>query len=114
MKILELLNKNIFLIILFILLSQQTSYGEEKPVDIWNIDSKEIEKNVDEELVNSQNGMIEEEVSESDIYKMQLQKNSNKIKLEEDLDSSTIKIVGLYDPEDYGLNLNMWINSNGD
>ena len=114
MKILELLNKNIFLIILFILLSQQTSYGEEKPVDIWNIDSKEIEKNVDEELVNSQNGMIEEEVSESDIYKMQSQKNSNTIKLDEDLDSSTIKIVGLYDPEDYGLNLNMWINSNGD
>ena len=26
---------------------------------------------------------------------------------------SKISIVGLYDPEDYGLNIDMWSNSNG-
>ena len=47
----------------------------------------------------------------NDIFKMN-QKNNETIKLETDLDSQTINIFGLYDPEDYN-KLNM-SNSDGD
>jgi hypothetical protein len=40
-------------------------------------------------------------------------KKKNTIKLDQELVSKEIKIVGLYDPEEYGLNINMWSNSDG-
>ena len=45
---------------------------------------------------------------------MQTNNESNDIEFEEKLNSKNIKIVGLYDPEDYGLDINMWSNSDGD
>tara|TARA_B100001063_G_scaffold233282_1_gene249315 strand:- start:808 stop:2376 length:1569 start_codon:yes stop_codon:yes gene_type:complete len=45
---------------------------------------------------------------------MQSQKKIETIELDQTLESKKIKIDGLYDPEDYGLNINMWTNSNGD
>ena len=45
---------------------------------------------------------------------MQTPKENDFIKLESNLNSQEIKIVGLYDPEDNGLDINMWSNSNGD
>jgi len=36
------------------------------------------------------------------------------INLDEKFDTKEIKIIGLYDPEDYGLNVDMWTNSDGD
>jgi hypothetical protein len=44
MKILKLLNKKNLSIIFLFLFSSVESFAEEKPVDIWNIDAKEIEK----------------------------------------------------------------------
>ena len=44
---------------------------------------------------------------------MQSNKKEESIKLDEDLTSKTIKIVGLYDPQDYGLSISMWSNSDG-
>ncbi|MDC0977609.1 hypothetical protein OAR12_00830 [bacterium] len=35
-------------------------------------------------------------------------KDKDSIKLDEDLSSKTIKIAGLYDPQDYGLSISMW------
>ena len=43
MKILKLLNKKYFTIIFF--LFSTIAFTEEKPVDIWNIDKKELENN---------------------------------------------------------------------
>ena len=54
-----------------------------------------------------------EKISESSIYKMQADKKKNSIKLEQELASKEIKIAGLYDPEEYGLSINMWSNSDG-
>ena len=54
------------------------------------------------------------ETTESTIYKMQTQKQSEKIKLDKTLVSQEIEITGLYDPEDYGLDIYMWANSDGD
>ena len=40
--------------------------------------------------------------------------NSQTISINQSLTSKDIKIIGLYDPEDYGLRIDMWINSDGD
>ena len=44
---------------------------------------------------------------------MQSDKKEESIELDEELTSKTIKIAGLYDPQDYGLNISMWSNSDG-
>ena len=109
MKILKLLNnKNLSIIIISLLLSI-SSIAEEKPVDIWNLDKKETQNISEENLSVEKN----EETSQSSIYKMQSDKKEESIKLDEELTSKTIKIVGLYDPQDYGLSISMWSNSDG-
>ena len=45
---------------------------------------------------------------------MQIKNNEDSIKVDESLESKETKIIGLYDPEDFGLKINMWLNSNGD
>ena len=109
MKLLKLLNKKNLSIIIISLLSYSSTFAEDKVVDIWNIDKKEVEPLI-EENVSSTN--IEEN-SENSIYKMQADKNKDSIKLDQELTSKEIKIAGLYDPEDYGLSINMWSNSDG-
>ena len=109
MKILKLLNnKNLSIIIISLLLSF-SSIAEEKPVDIWNLDKKETQNISEENLSVEKN----EETSQSSIYKMQSDKKEESIKLDEELTSKTIKIAGLYDPQDYGLSISMWSNSDG-
>ena len=114
MKILKLLNKKNFLI-LFFLFFTSFSNAEEKPVDIWNIDKKEIEeKNTtnNSEISNGEN--ILQESIEPSVFGMQNQNQKSIINLDEKFDTKEIKIIGLYDPEDYGLNVDMWANSDGD
>ena len=108
MKISKLLNKKNLSIIIFSLLSL-SSFAEDKPIDIWNINKQEAE------TISEENLSVEkkEEISESSIYKMQSDKNEDSIKLDQDLGSKKIKIAGLYDPQDYGLSISMWSNSDG-
>ena len=112
MRILRLLNKK-YLSIIFILLST-SGYAEEKPVDIWNIDKKEIEKISTENLTSTEEISENRNITESDIYNMQSQNQRDLIQLDTVVKSQEVKIVGLYDPEDNGLDINMWINSDGD
>ena len=109
MKTLKLLNKKNLSIIFIFLLSSFQTIAEDKPVDIWNIDKKEVQPSseiiISEEKIN--------ETSESTIYQMQADKNIDSIELDQTLTSKEIKIAGLYDPEDYGLSINMWSNSDG-
>ena len=109
MKILKLLNKKNLSIIIISLLLSLPSIAEEKPVDIWNLEKKETESISEENLSLEKT----EQESQSSIYKMQADKNKDSIKLDQDLTSKTIKIAGLYDPEDYGLSISMWSNSDG-
>ena len=44
---------------------------------------------------------------------MQSKKTNESIKLDQEIASTNIKIVGLYDPEEYGLSMDMWSNSDG-
>ncbi|MDC0438985.1 hypothetical protein OAL56_02815 [Candidatus Pelagibacter sp.] len=109
MKILKLLNKKNLSIIIISLLLSLPSIAEEKPVDIWNLEKKETESISEENLSLEKT----EQETQNSIYKMQADKNKESIKLDQDLTSKTIKIAGLYDPEDYGLSISMWSNSDG-
>ena len=110
MKISRLLSKNFFLLIFFLLLSLPIN-AEEQPVDIWNID-KNNDQSSNELIIEDKSNT--KKVKDSDIYKMQSQKKSEAIKLDESLVTNEINIYGLFDPEDNDLDMNMWSNSNGD
>ena len=109
MKNLKLLNKNYLFVILFYLFFGFTVQSQE-PIDIWNIDAKNTNENLD--VIESTK---KKDATQNSIYKMQSQKNYS-IGIQEDqtLISNNIKIVGLYDPAENGLDINMWSNSNGD
>ena len=113
MKTLRLLNRKYFSIILTLLLSIN-SYAEDKPVDIWNIEKETSIENTSNNSTTNQSISDVENKNNTSIYEMQSQKDTNVIKLEENTDYEKLKIVGLYDPEDYGLDISMWSNSNGD
>ncbi len=112
MKILRLLN-NISLSIILILFVCLNSYAEDKPVDIWNIEKEETNGISKTQSLEEENNQIKS-TSEIDIYKMQTQKKNDSIKLDDNLKNEKIKIIGLYDPEDFDLDINMWNNSDGD
>ena len=110
MKISRLLSKKFFLLTFFLLLSLHIN-AEEQPVDIWNIDKNNNQSSNELIIENNSNT---KKVKDSDIYKMQSQKKSEEIKLDESLATNEINIYGLFDPEDNDLDMNMWSNSNGD
>jgi len=109
MKNLKLLNKNYLSVILFYFIFGFAAQSLE-PIDIWNIEEKKETENLDVIEDSSENN-----VSQNSIYKMQSQKN-NELNIEADqtLASKEIKIIGLYDPAENGLDINMWSKSNGD
>ena len=109
MRILKLLNKKYFSIIIIFLLSSVNVIAEDQPIDIWNIDKKAIETTSEAISSNQITGVT----AESNIYNMQADKKKSSIKLDQELASKEIKIVGLYDPADYGLSMDMWSNSDG-
>ena len=109
MRNLELLNKKKLTIILIFLIFNFSASSEE-PVDIWSLDSK---NNIEENVVVENSD--EKAISKNKIYEMQ-SKKKKQIYIEEDqtLISKEIEIVGLYDPAENGLDINMWINSEGE
>jgi len=109
MKILKLLNKKHLSIILIFSLYAFSAHSED-PVDIWNVEKK---KSLEEKIIV--NNLEEEEILQNTIYEMQSQK-IGQLNIEEDqtLISKETKIIGLYDPAENGLDINMWSNSDGD
>ena len=113
MKILKSLNKKISFIFVIILFGFNV-YAEEQPVDIWNIEGEKNEQKATVENKISQESNQKKKISETSIYNMQSQNEYDTIDLDQNIESKKIKIAGLYDPEDYGLDINIWINSDGD
>ncbi len=110
MRILKLLNNKYFSIIFFLIFSL-AAVADEKPVDIWNIDKKKI----DEISSNDNTSKKKNEIKPGNsIYNTQPVKQVNKIQFDENLNTKDFKIIGLYDPEDYDLDIHMWSNSDGD
>jgi len=112
MKILRLLNKNFYFVLLYLFLGFY-SLAEEQPADIWNIDKESIES-----PAQSNDLKLEKEIQSKKknlgIYNMQSQNKNNLIELDQTSEIEKIKIIGLYDPSDYDLDINMWSNSDGD
>ena len=113
MKILKLLNRIYLTIITIFFFITPNSFAENEPVDIWNIDKKEIKEN----SKNKEEGndtKINPKSNNINVFNMQLKSKNNLIKVDNFLNSKEVKLIGLYDPEDYGLKIDMWLNSNGD
>ncbi len=113
MKILKSLSKKIFLItsIFFFVIN---SFAEEKPSDIWNITETETQKNLNKKETSQKNENENEKNLTNSIYEMQPKNLENQITFDQNLISDEVKIFGLYDPEDNGLDINMWSNTDGD
>ena len=108
MKILKLLNKKFFFIFFIYLVFLNPIHAEDNPIDIWNLEKKENE--TVEETVTSEGENNNDQIS---VFDIQSDKNTGSIELDENLISKEVKIVGLYDPEEHGLTIDMWTNSDG-
>ncbi len=113
MKILKLLNNSYLSIFLIIFLTTFNAIAENEPVDIWNIDKNEIEES---KTTNNQN-IIENnntDVNQPSVFDIQSQKEFETVQVSSSLNSQEVEIIGLYDPEDYDLKIDLWSNSDGD
>jgi len=103
-----LLNKNyllIYIILIFFLINPLNA--ENEPIDIWELEEK-VEPNESQLIIEEDNS-----ISNSIIQiETDLNTKINTLK-KESLDAESIKLAGLYDPEENGLNIGMWINSDG-
>ena len=113
MKILKLLNNNYLSILLIIFLTAFNVNAEDEPIDIWNIDQNKIEET---QSNNNQNTLDDndKQISQTSIYDLQSKKETDSVQVSSSLNSQEVKIIGLYDPEDYDLKIDLWSNSNGD
>ena len=109
MKISKLLNKSyiLFIFVFFFLFSSKVFSTE--PVDIWNLDkstTEDLEKNINSEIIDDNTKILLKTLSNKS--------DPNKIIENESLESNNVSLVGLYDPEENGLSIDMWSNSNGE
>ena len=110
MKNLKLLSKKL-LVITIVLFTSIKSYSSDKPVDIWNLNQEKKDQNSETSLPTDESN---NSYSETSIYKKDPQNKIMNITQDTSLNSKNIKITGLYDPQDYDLDINMWANSDGD
>ena len=107
MKISKLLNrKSLLIIIISFLVFLHNLNAEEEPVDIWKLE-KEIK-------TNNSGVIIEDDQNEEISIGVENNDSNNSINI---IDSNSLEkkidIVGIYDPEDNGLNIDLWSNSDG-
>ena len=113
MKILRLLNSKYLSIIFIFLLLNFSTHAEDEPVDIWNIDKEKVNKSSTNQTSSSEDA-ADDLIKETNIYELQSLKEIDAVKVDSTLNSKEIEIIGLYDPEDFDLEINIWINSDGD
>ena len=110
MKNLKSLSKK-FLFIILILFTSFKSHSSDKPIDIWKVNEDKNNQNSETTLsIDGDNSSLEE----ISIYKKESSDETLSIFQDTSLNSKMIKIIGLYDPNDYDLDINMWSNSDGD
>ena len=103
MKISKLLNKffNLIYFTFFFLISLQVQSNE--PADIWNL--KQTEEKIENNVIEEENVLPTTNSIEAI--------NQNNIFEEENLLNDKLYLVGLYDPEENNLNIDMWLKSDG-
>ena len=103
MKISKQLSKICIVLLTFYSLTQ-TSFAVE-PVDIWKIEKTDISNETDVENNETTNTEI--------IQGVKIEQQNEKVIINQELDATDVKLAGLYDPAENGLNIDMWSNSNG-
>ena len=110
MKNLKSLSKK-FLFISLILSTSFKSHSSDKPIDIWKVNEEKNNQNSETTLsIDGENNPL----NEISIYKKESSDETLSIFQDTSLNSKMTKIIGLYDPNDYDLDINMWSNSDGD
>ena len=110
MKTLKLSSRN-FLIYICLLSFSFSLHATDEPIDIWKSSEKKNNESLELDSSLDGNNNLNNEVS---IFKIEKSRGIEDIIEDTTLNSKKIKITGLYDPQDYDLDLNMWTNSNGD
>ena len=109
MRILKFLNK-INLLTLTSIFLIQNSYSTE-PVDIWKID----EKSNEEIIISTEEDLESESISNESIFQIRKDEDNETMVTEENnLGFKGTNIVGIYDPSENNLTMDMWVNSNGE
>jgi len=103
MKISKQLSKICIVLLTFYFLTQVSFAAE--PVDIWEIKKTDISNETDVENNETTNTEI--------IQGVKIEQQNEKVIINQELDSADVKLAGLYDPAENGLNIDMWSNSNG-
>ena len=104
MKISKQLSKICIVLLTFYFLTQVSFAAE--PVDIWKIKKTDISNETDVENNETTNTEI--------IQSVKIEQQNEKVIINQELDATDVKLAGLYDPAENGLNIDMWSNSNGD
>ena len=78
------------------------------------LNKKKLKRIFRKNLETSKNKIQINENEDSNIYNIESQEKVSSVSFDKNLEAEKIKIIGLYDPEDYDLNINMWSNSDGD
>ena len=99
------LNKLIFSVIFSIFLSFNFSFAEDEPADIWKEENNLNKEN--KKKSKEKNLAIESPIISGDVNKIIIKINENEI--EDDNES----VIGIFDPEENNLNLNIWSGSDG-
>ncbi len=107
---LKKLNKffEILSIIIFTFISLSKILSANEPVDIWkNAEEKQNEQQEEKVLIESQNKIDLSKIKTEDQKQIEILEESSANK-------SDIKLVGLFDPQENDLNLDMWSNTDGE
>ena len=100
-----------FLFFILILFTSFKSHSSDKPIDIWKANEEKNNQNSETTLsIDGDNNSLKE----ISIYKKESSNENLSIFQDTSLNSKMTKIIGLYDPNDYDLDINMWSNSDGD
>ena len=103
MKISKQLSKICIVLLTFYFLTQVSFAAE--PVDIWKIKKTDISNETDVENNETTNTKI--------IQGVKIEQQNEKVIINQELDATDVKLAGLYDPAENGLNIDMWSNSSG-
>jgi len=100
------LNKLALFVIILIILSIGSVFGEEEPADIWK--KEENEKKEKSENDNEKNVTIESPIISDDISKVIIKIDEDKIIKEGQ------SVIGIFDPEENNFSLEMWSQTDGE
>ena len=107
MKILKLLSRNIFIFLFSYFLSISTSFANET-VDIWNLENNKKNNEIIKKKENLDNNNNQTSINNLN--------STNLISVEQDekFNQDENNLVGLYDPDENDLTIDMWEKSDGD